>query len=121
METPSSGPGMPSEVSTAPELPPERGDREVLAFLARELLPELGSHTARALHDAVRHAVREQRLTPLERLSGRHRHELLLVIEQVAETRRRSSPAVLVRLTTIVSGTPAAPDLIGIAAARPAR
>jgi len=121
MDTPSSEPSAPSEGPTNRESPPERGDREVAAFLEGQVLPALGSHAPRALRDAVRHAIREQRLTPLERLSGRYRHELLLAIEQIAETRRRPSPAVLVRLTTVVSATPAAPEIVGASVARPAR
>ncbi|MGA7845620.1 MAG: hypothetical protein WCB18_00825 [Thermoplasmata archaeon] len=121
METPSSGPSVSSEALTSHESPPERGDRDVVAFLGNELLPALGTRVPRALRDALRRAIREQRLAPLERLNGRHRHELLLAIEQIAETRRRPTPAVLVRLTTVVSATPAAPEIVGVSAARPAR
>jgi len=92
-----------------------------VAFLATVLLPSLGTRSVRALRDAVRRAVKEQTLTPLEHLSGRHRSELLLAIEKAVETRRRPAPGVLVRLTTVVSATPAAPDLMGAAATRPAR
>lgn len=121
MEIPSSGPGGPLEGPVVSESPPPRGDREVVAFLRSELLPALGDRAPRALRDAVRRAVREQRLAPLERLSGRLRQELLVLIEQVAETGRRPSPPVLVRLTTAVSATPAAPETLGISSARPAR
>ncbi len=121
METPSPGRSAPSEGASAPESPPERGDREVVAFLRSDLLPTLGNRAPRALRDAVRSAVREQRLAPLERLSGRHRHELLLLLEQMTEAGRRPAPWVLVRLTTMISATSAAPEPIGVSAARPAR
>jgi len=121
METPSPGRSAPSEGIPTPESTPERGDREVVAFLRSELLPALGTRSPRALRDAVRGAVREQRLAPLERLSGRHRHELLLLLEQVTEAGRRPAPWLLVRLTTIISATAAAPEPIGVSAARPAR
>jgi hypothetical protein len=121
METPPSGSASSSESPAVLDSAPHRGDAEVVAFLGKELLPALGVKSPRAVREAVRRAIRERRLTPLERLSGRHRHELLLAIEALAQTRRRPSPAVLVRLTTVVSATPAAPDLIDISAARPAR
>jgi hypothetical protein len=121
METPSTSPGAPAEAPTSIEAQPERGDREVLLFLAREVMPALRDRAPRALREAVRRAVREQRLSPLERLSGRHRHELLIAIEHVTETRRRPAADVLVRLTTVVSGIPATPDFVDVSAARPAR
>jgi hypothetical protein len=121
METPSSGPLAPPEESSRPESPPERGDREVLAFLEKSLLPALTDRAPRPLREAIRRALREHRLVPLERLSGRHRHELLLALEQVSHTRRRPSPAVCVRLTTVVSSTPAPSELVEISAVRPAR
>jgi len=121
METPGSESGPPTEVSIPSESAPAREDREVVAFLAAQLLPALGPRSSRTLRDAVRRAIREQRLVPLERLSGRHRTELLLAIEQVVETRRRVAPTVLVRLTTVVSATPTALDLVGASTARPAR
>jgi hypothetical protein len=121
METPSSGSFSPPEEPSSPEPPPERGDREVLAFLEESLLPALTDRAPRALREAVRRAIREHRLVPLERLSGRHRHELLLLLEQVSHTRRRPSPAVSVRLTTVVSSTPAPSELVEVSAVRPAR
>ncbi|MGC2288690.1 MAG: hypothetical protein WA688_02380 [Thermoplasmata archaeon] len=121
METPSPGPSSSFPENSAPDPPPERGDRDVVAYLANDLLPALGDRAPRALRDAVRRAIRERHLAPLQRLSGRHRTELLLVIEQTSETRRRPSPAVMVRLTTVVSATPAAPDLVEVSATRPAR
>lgn len=121
METPSAGPRGPSEGLPTVAPPPDPEDREVLVFLARELVPALGEHATRALRDAVRRALREQRLAPLERLSGRHRHELLLAIEQVSETRRRPSASILVRLTTVVSAIPRPRELVELSATRPAR
>ncbi|HLY76947.1 MAG TPA: hypothetical protein VKT21_03590 [Thermoplasmata archaeon] len=121
METPPPGPSPSAEGTTAPESPPERGDREVVAFLENALLPAVGHRTPRPVRDALRRAVREQQLTPLARLSGRHRHELLLLIEETAHPPRRPAPGVLVRLTTVVSATSATPDLVGVSAARPAR
>ena len=121
MEIPSSGPLAPPGDSSTPDSPPERGDREVLAFLEKELLPALGDRALRSVREAVRRAVRERRLTVLERMSGRHRHELLLALEQLSHTRRRPSPAVSVRLTTVVSSTPAPSELVEVSAVRPAR
>jgi hypothetical protein len=121
METPTTGPSEPPESRSHPEMPPERGDREVIAFLEAELLPTLGDRFPRPLREAIRRAIRERNLTPLERLSGRHRHEMLLAIEELGLTRHRPSPAVQVRLTTVVSATPAAPELVGLSVARPAR
>lgn len=93
----------------------------MLAFLARGLVPALGSRSSPELRAVVRRALAEGRLAPLERLSGRDRHELLRVIEQVSEGRHRPSPAALVRLTTVVSATPALPERAEVSAARPAR
>jgi hypothetical protein len=122
METPTSGPSGPREDFSTRDSAPEPGDREVLAFLGAVLLPAMGARVPRMLREAVRHAIRDQRLDSLERLSGRHRQELLLVLEQVTETRRpRPSPGVLVRLTTVISSIPASPELTGVSAARPAR
>ena len=121
METPPPDSGASGGPWTAPEPSGPREDPEVLEFLQSELLPTLRHRTSRAVRDAVRKALREQRLTALERLRGRHRHELLLALEDVVATERRPRPAVLVRLTTVVSATPAAPDLVGAAAVRPAR
>jgi hypothetical protein len=121
METPSSGPLGSPEGSPSPASPPTKGDTEVVAFLESKLLPELGERVPRPLREALRRAIRERRLTPLERLSGRHRHELLLAIERLSETRRRPSPSVLVRLTTVVSATPAPSELVEFSAVRPAR
>jgi hypothetical protein len=121
METPSSGPSPTPESDPSAESLPERGDREVVSFLGNELLPALGDRAPRALRDAVRRAIRERRLTPLERLNGRLRHELLLAVEELAQTRRPPRPAVLVRLTTVISATPAAPERPGLSAVRPAR
>jgi hypothetical protein len=122
METPASGPRDAREEPSTPDSPPEPGDREVVAFLRAVLLPALGDRVPRVLREAVRQAVRDQRLDALERLSGRHRQELLQLLEQVSETRRaRPSPGVLVRLTTVISSIPASPELTGVSAARPAR
>jgi hypothetical protein len=92
-----------------------------VAFLESGLLSALGDRLPRAVRDAVRRAIREQRLGPLERLSGRQRQELLGLLEEASQGRRRPSPRVLVRLTTVISSTPAAPELPGVSAARPAR
>lgn len=92
-----------------------------MAFLERGLMAAVGDRAPRALREALRRAVREQRLAPLERLSGRYRHELLLALEQVSRTRGRPTPAVFVRLTTVVSATPAPSELVEISAVRPAR
>ena len=121
METPSPGWATPSEGPSAPESSPESEDLVIVAFLRREVLPALGARAPRPLRDAVRRAIRDRRLAALERLSGRHRHELLVLIERLAESKHRPAPSVLVRLTTVVSATPAVPDLIEVAAARPAR
>jgi hypothetical protein len=121
MEIPSSGPHSPPEESSSPEPAPERGDREVLAFLEKSLLPALTDRPARPVREAVRRAIRERRLAPLERLNGRHRHELLLALERVSHTRQRPSPVVCVRLTTVVSSTPAPSELVEVSAVRPAR
>jgi hypothetical protein len=121
METPSAGPSVLSTEPVRSESPPERGDAEAVAFLARELLPVLSAHASRPLRDGLRRAVRERRLAPLAELSGRHRHELLVAIEQVSGTRHRPSPAVLVRLTSVVSSIPPARELVETTTARPAR
>ena len=121
METPPSGPAGPFEGAPSSDTPPPREDREVVAFLQAAVLPALGRHPSRPLGDAVRRAIREERLAPLSTLSGRHRHELLTLIEQLTEGRRRPSPPVVVRLTTVVSAIPTAPDALGPSPARPAR
>lgn len=121
METPSPDTGGSLEAPGRSDGPLDPGDREVLLFLGRGLLPALRNRAPRAIRDAVRRAIRDRRLDPLERLGARHRQELLLLLEQVSGGRRRSSPAVLVRLTTVISATPAAAEPIGVAAPRPAR
>ncbi|MCI4352195.1 MAG: hypothetical protein L3K14_02245 [Thermoplasmata archaeon] len=121
METPPSGPAGPFEGATASDSRPPREDPEVLAYLRAHLLPALGRPAPRALGDAVRRAIREEHLSPLSVLSARHRHELLTLMEQLAEGRRRPAPHVLVRLTTVVAAIPAAPDLLGPSPVRPAR
>ncbi len=121
METPSSGSaGWPGPVSSA-DAPPDPADREALAYLAAVVVPALGDRASRGVRDALRRAIRDRRLDALERLTGRSRHELLVLIEQLSASRRRATPAVLVRLTTVISATPAAQDLVVVAAARPAR
>lgn len=121
METPSTGPtgatGGPADAGP----PTERGDREVFLFLGGTLLPALGDRPPRAIRDAVRRAVRDRQLGALERLSGRHRQELLLALEQLGGTRRRPPPSVMVRLTTVISATPASSEGLGVSATRPAR
>jgi hypothetical protein len=121
METPSSGSNGPSPGPAPTDSSAERGDRDVVAFLVKEVLPTRGHRISRALRDAVREAVREQRLAPLERLSGRHRRELLRLLELVTESHRRSAAPILVRLTSVISAIPAAPEPVEVSAARPAR
>lgn len=121
METPSPDAGVPSEAAPTSDNPLEPGDRAVLLFLGRGLLPGLRNRATRAVQDAVRQAISDHRLAPLERLGARHRQELLLALEQVSGGRRRPSAAVLVRLTTVISATPRAAEPIGVAASRPAR
>ena len=121
MVTPLSRPTSPGAPLWAPDLAPDSADREAASYLGNVVLPALGEKAPRALRDAVRRAARDHRLQALDRLSGRHRHELLILIEQLAERRPRPSPGVLVRLTSVVSATPSSPDWFGVAAARPAR
>ena len=121
METPPSGSGGWTEPAVVHATAPDPADRDALAYLESVVVPALGDRSSRAVRDALRRAVRDRRLDALERLTGRSRHELLVVIEQLSATRRRTAPAVLVRLTTVISATPAAQDLVAVAAARPAR
>ncbi len=121
METPPSGSSGWTGPAPAPDTPLDPADREALAYVATVVLPALGDRSSRTVRDALRRAVRDRRLDALERLTGRSRHELLVLIEQLSATRRRTTPAVLVRLTTVISATPAAQDLVVVAAARPAR